>query len=69
MRTYETPNGKEISCYYDGRNLRLKFTQGGELPLELSGIFTNETAVEKAVNIYLAGKHKDGNKQTRQPTE
>lgn len=51
---YTTPNGKEIATYYDGRNLRIKFTTGGELPESLSGIFTNPIHAKNAILKYVA---------------
>lgn len=51
---YTTPNGKEIATYYDGRNLRVKFTTGGELPESLSGIFTNSVHANNAILKYIA---------------
>lgn len=54
MNTYKTPNGKEIATYYDGRNLRVKFTTGGELPESLSGIFTNTIHANNAILKYIA---------------
>lgn len=54
LEKYVTPNGKEISPYYDGRNIRIKFTTGGELPECLSGVYTNPTQVNKAIIKYLS---------------
>jgi hypothetical protein len=50
-----TPNGKELQILRDKSTAQYKiqFTTGGELPLELSGIFTNETYAQTAVNQYL----------------
>jgi len=51
-----TPKGKEIISYYEDRNLRLKFTSGGELPEILSGCFTDERNAQIAIDKYLATK-------------
>ncbi len=59
MKTWETPKGKEIKLYYEGRNLAIQFGSGGELPVELQGVFTNETEAEKAILKYLDTKKKD----------
>jgi hypothetical protein len=50
-----TPNGKELQILRDKSTAQYKiqFTTGGELPLELTGIFTNETYAQTAVNQYL----------------
>lgn len=69
MRTYKTPNGKEITTFYSGRNLAVRFTSGGELPEELSGVWTNEVELDKTIQKYLAHKERDGNKQTGQSTK
>jgi hypothetical protein len=55
MKTFTTPNGKNIEIQRDKSTAQYKiqFTTGGELPLELSGIFTNETYAQTAVNQYL----------------
>lgn len=53
METFKTSNGKEITTYYDGRNLRIKFTSGGELPESLSGYFTNSIHAKHAILKYL----------------
>jgi hypothetical protein len=55
MSKYNTPNGKEIEVYRcpQSAQWKIKFTSGGELPEELSGIFTNGTFAETAINKYL----------------
>lgn len=61
MKTFKTHNDKTIEMYYRGQNIGLKFKEGGELPIELSGIYTNEHQAEVAVLIYLdrhTPKHK-----------
>lgn len=59
MKKFVTEKGKEITTYPEGRNYRIKFTSGGELPEQLSGIFTDQRKVEEAINIYLGKKSKD----------
>ena len=55
MKTYTTPNGKEIQVVRDKQTAQYKiqFGSGGELPEELTGIFTNELFAETAINQYL----------------
>lgn len=62
MKTYKTEKGKEIEVYYSGRNLAVRFKGGGELPEELSGIWTDERALEHSVLKYLAKKEKNDDK-------
>lgn len=61
MKTFETHKGKTIEMYYKGRNIALKFKEGGELPEQLSGLYTNPIMAEKDILIYLdkhTPKHK-----------
>lgn len=55
MKTFTTPNGKEIQIYRDkvSAQYMIQFGSGGELPEELTGIFTNELFAETAINKYL----------------
>ena len=55
MKTFTTPNGKEIQIQRDPRSAQyfIQFDSGGELPEELTGIFTNELFAETAINKYL----------------
>lgn len=56
MAEYITPNGKTIVTYLEPETalLRIKFTSGGELPLELSGMFTSSVIANKVIEGYLA---------------
>lgn len=61
MKTFETHKGKTIEMFYKGRNVALKFKEGGELPEDLTGLFTNPNEAEYAVIRYLdrhTPKHK-----------
>lgn len=61
MKTFETHKGKTIELYYKGQSIALKFKEGGELPEDLKGMFTNERQAEIAINMYLdrhTPKHK-----------
>ena len=55
MKTYTTQNGKEINIVRDqgSPHLKIQFASGGELPQELSGIFTSEPFAENAIKEYL----------------
>lgn len=59
MKTYTTEAGKIIEPFIvpNTQHLKIRFTTGGEIPEELSGFFTSEKDVEKAVLIYLDRKN------------
>ena len=52
---YTTAGGKEIAIYNDPvtAHIKIKFTTGGELPRELTGIFTTPARAKQAVEGYL----------------
>ena len=56
MSQFETPNGKTIVTFIDPSNahVRIKFTTGGELPAELSGIFTSIRVAEQMIRSYIS---------------
>tara|TARA_B100001250_G_C19542142_1_gene675229 strand:+ start:452 stop:670 length:219 start_codon:yes stop_codon:yes gene_type:complete len=58
MKTYTTKGGKEINVIRDqgSPHLKIQFATGGQLPEELSGIFTSEVFAESAVESYLANQ-------------
>lgn len=53
---FTTPNGKEISTFIDPAtaHIRIKFNTGGELPVELSGLFTSVRVAEQMIKNYIA---------------
>jgi len=53
---FTTPNGKEISTFIDPAtaHVRIKFNTGGELPVELSGLFTSVRVAEQTIKGYIA---------------
>lgn len=55
MTSFETPNGKRIELFIDPKtaHVRIKFVPGGELPEELSGLFTSERAASSSIMQYL----------------
>jgi hypothetical protein len=55
MKSFTTNGQKEIQITTCPRTaqIRLKFSNGGELPQDLSGIYTSERQAEHAVNLYL----------------
>lgn len=57
MKTYITPNGKEIQIVRDPKtaHIKIQFGSGGELPQELSGFYTSEAFASKAIVGYLEG--------------
>jgi len=56
MIAFETSGGKKIEMVpAKGTSLfKLQFSPGGELPEELSGMFSAERDAEKAIRVYLA---------------
>lgn len=63
MKSYETVSGKRIELYIEPKtsHIKLKFWQGGELPEELTGMYTSEKDAERDILIYL-----EKNKTARQ---
>lgn len=55
MKSFETPNGKTIELFIDPKtaHIKVKFVPGGELPIELTGLYTSEKAAEKDILFYL----------------
>lgn len=55
METFLTAGGKEIQIVTDPRtaHVKVQFKEGGELPEELSGLFTSKAIAEVAVRSYL----------------
>lgn len=55
MRSFETPNGKQIAMVICPKtaHIKVQFTSGGELPVELSGLYTSQTDAEKDIMIYI----------------
>lgn len=61
MTKFETPKGKEIQIVVVPKtsHLKIQFASGGELPEELTGLFTSPKQAEKVINTYLAKQIKD----------
>jgi len=55
MDTFMTPNGKEIKIVNapGTGHYQIQFTQGGELPQELTGLYTSSAVAQVAVRNYL----------------
>jgi len=53
MIEFETKKGKTVRLYPDGNGWRVMFTSGGELPEELSGIFTSQGIATKVIERYI----------------
>jgi hypothetical protein len=55
MDTFMTPNGKEIKIVNapGTGHYKIQFTQGGELPHELTGFYTSSAVAQVAVRNYL----------------
>lgn len=58
MLKFETPNGKEIEIYRCpvSAQYRIKFTSGGELPEQLSGLYTDSIIAQTDVLRYIEEK-------------
>lgn len=58
MKEYKTKAGKEIALIICPKtnHIKLQFTSGGELPEELTGLFTSEREAEKVITQYLERK-------------
>jgi hypothetical protein len=55
MSEFKTPNGKVIVTYNvpGTAHVGIKFTTGGELPTELSGLFTSVRVADQMIGAYL----------------
>ena len=55
FKSFETEAGKRIEMFIEPRTaqIRLKFVPGGQMPEELTGIYTSEGAAEKDIIKYL----------------
>lgn len=62
MSKFTTPKGKDIATFICPKTAyhRVKFVQGGELPVVLSGLYTSERIADIAITQYL-----EENKQPR----
>lgn len=56
MKQYFTPAGKEIQAKHCTKSplFKIEFATGGELPEELTGRYTTEREVGRAISMYLA---------------
>lgn len=55
MITFTTTNGKEVQVVKDIKttHFKIQFGSGGEIPVGLSGLFTNEYNAKLAIMVYL----------------
>lgn len=68
IKEFKTAKGKTITYFYEGRNLKCKFKEGGELPECLTGEFTSPREAEIQILRYLDEKtpwHAKGSLQKR----
>lgn len=65
MTEFKTPAGKVIETYIcpTTAHLKVRFANGGELPHELSGVFTSRALAEIAITSYLL---RNATKQTEE---
>tara|TARA_R110000772_G_scaffold20940_1_gene57953 strand:+ start:1555 stop:1818 length:264 start_codon:yes stop_codon:yes gene_type:complete len=55
MSEFKTPGGKTIATYVDPTtaHLRIKLVEGGQVPTELSGMYTSTALADLAIKTYL----------------
>lgn len=53
MHTFETPNGKKLELYNEGFSVKARWVGGGELPVELSGKWSDIRFATNDITIYL----------------
>lgn len=58
LKNNMTPNGKFVTyeAVRGSHMLKVKFEGGGELPKELSGLYTGVAGVQAAISVYLNSK-------------
>jgi len=66
LDTFKTENGKELKIYHVKNTALYKvaFTSGGELPEELSGMYTSPMFAEADIKAYLARRGEKKAKNT-----
>lgn len=71
MSQFETPNGKVIATFIDPgtAHVRIKFTTGGELPAELSGLFTSIRVAEQMIKGYISKLEQEEEKPIKKPAK
>lgn len=71
MSSFITPNGKGVSTFIcpTTAHVRIKFDQGGELPAELSGIFTSVRFADQAIISYLEKQTKEEKPKADRPSK
>ena len=63
MKTFTTPNGKEVQITRNTRgDWMIQFATGGELHSSIQGTFTTEREAEKAVQVFLNMKEEQASK-------
>ena len=60
---FVTPNNKTIEVYQGPYGLQCRFKEGGPLPTELSGTWTNHSFAYVSIARYLAKKQAEVDKQ------
>jgi hypothetical protein len=71
METYITSGGKEIEIFTDPAtaHVKVRFKKGGELPEQLSGLFTSVAVAEVAVRSYILNNKELKKKETTKKKE
>jgi len=68
MSEFTTPNGKKVATYVEpGTSMfKVKFIPGGELPVELSGLYTSSNFADRAIQAYIAKQEKPKGKSDKE---
>jgi len=66
VRSYKTKGVKELQAFIEPGTSHyiLKYEGGGELPAELSGVYTSISLVDEAVLRYIANSKDDSKKKS-----
>jgi len=69
IRSYKGKGVKELQAYIEPgtSHYKVKYEGGGEVPVELSGVYTSISVVDQAVLNFI-NTHKDEKKETKKET-
>jgi len=69
IRSYKGKGVKELQAYIEPgtSHYKVKYEGGGEVPIELSGVYTSISVVDQAVLNFI-NTHKDEKKETKKET-
>lgn len=71
VRSYKTKGIKELQAFIEpgSSHYKLKYDGGGELPHELSGIYTSISLVDQAVFKFINTEKETPKKETKKSSE